>query len=157
MSAVAVAGVGDSATIADGPRMPLWPIATPPEKVMSAMTGMTTTHSQRPQPPDDGTAVVPEPRLETGAAGTAKPGPSRAAAAGRRRRTRTADGGIGAGRGWRGRDEGQGRVAGGGRIGRRGAVGGVGHGVFRAVGHAVSQCRLASSMTPPASGRVVDR
>ena len=43
---------------------------------MSAMTGMTTTHSQRPQPPDDGAPVELEPRLETGAAGTAKPGPS---------------------------------------------------------------------------------
>src|SRR5215204_6780523 len=76
MSAVAVAGAGESATIADGPRMPLWPIATPPEKVMSAMTGITTTHSQRPQPLEAGTPAEPEPRLETGAAGTAKPGPS---------------------------------------------------------------------------------
>src|SRR5687768_16802128 len=76
MSAVPVTGAGDSATIADGPRIPLCPIATPPEKVIRAMTGMTTTHSQRPQPPDVGAPVVPDPRLETGAAGTAKPGPS---------------------------------------------------------------------------------
>ena len=41
------------------------------------MTGMMTDPQPLPQPPDDGVPVVPEPRLETGAAGTANPGPSR--------------------------------------------------------------------------------